>query len=522
MEPIWLAIAFVLGLGARQLGLPSLVGFLLAGFVLSAVGVESGEFIREIADAGVTLLLFTIGLKLRVQTLLRPHVWAVATAHMAATVALFAGLLFALAAAGIALTGKLDLTLALLIGFALSFSSTVFAVKLLEEKGEMASLHGRIAIGILIMQDLIAVIFLAVSAGKLPSPWALALLALIPLRGVLTGIMARSGHGELLILYGLLLALGGAAVFESVGIKGDLGALILGVLLAGHPKASQLAKTLLGFKDLFLIGFFLNIGLSGALSLHALGIAALLVLLLPLKVLLYFFLLARSNVRARTSLLASLSLANYSEFGLIVGAIAVANGWFTSDWLVIIALALSISFILASPLNTAAHAIYAHYADRLRRFETPTRLPEEQPFDTGDAEIVICGMGRVGSGAYDCVRRLYGDIVTGVDTDPDVVREQAQAGRNVIQGDATDPDLWERGQPGGKIRLVMLAIPNHSENLYIAKTLARSSYRGQLTATAKHADQVRELEQEGVHAAFDIYAEAGAGFAEDVRARLKI
>lgn len=75
MDPVWLAVAFVLGLGARLVGLPPLVGFLAAGFVLNALGVEGGEMLRQIADLGVTFLLFTIGLKLRIQTLARPEVW---------------------------------------------------------------------------------------------------------------------------------------------------------------------------------------------------------------------------------------------------------------------------------------------------------------------------------------------------------------------------------------------------------------------------------------------------------------
>ncbi|MFQ5938237.1 MAG: cation:proton antiporter, partial [Acidiferrobacterales bacterium] len=393
MDPIWLVIAFILGLAARHVGLPPMIGFLIAGFVLNAAGIEGGELIEEVADLGVTLLLFTIGLKLRVETLLRPQVWAVASGHMILTVLIFGSGIYALAVSGAALFAELDLMLALLIAFALSFSSTVFAVKVLEEKGEMAALHGRIAIGILIMQDIFAVVFLALSTGKIPSLWAIALLALIPLRPLLTGIMARSGHGELLILYGILIAFGGAALFEAVGVKGDLGALIIGALLANHPKASELAKSLLGFKDLFLVGFFLNVGLSAALSFQAFGIAAILVLLVALKMSLFFVLLTRLQARARTSLLASLSLANYSEFGLIVAAIGVANGWITGDWLAIIAIALSVSFVLASPLNVAAHSIYAHYGEPLRRFETASRLPEEQPIKPGAAEVAIFGMG---------------------------------------------------------------------------------------------------------------------------------
>ncbi len=511
----WIAIAFFMGLLARLVGLPPLVGFLAAGFALNAFGAAGGDALNEIADLGVTLLLFSIGLKLRLRGLLRPEVWGVASVHMLITVLVFGAAIYGLSVAGLALFGALDVKLALMIAFALSFSSTVFAVKVLEEKGEMASLHGRVSIGILIIQDLIAVLFLTVSTGKIPSPWALALIGLLPLRPLLYRLMDRTGHGELLILYGLLLALGGAAVFELVGMKADLGALVLGVLVAGHPKASELAKSLLGFKDLFLVGFFLSIGLSGVPTFEAIGIAVLLAALVPLKVALFFLLLARFRLRARSSLLTSLSLANYSEFGLIVGAIGVANGWITGDWLTIIAIALSITFVLASPLNAAAHVICARSLERLRPFETRTRLPNDQPVDTGDAEILIFGMGRVGSGAYDVMRERYGRRAIGVDFDSATVGAQQVVGRDVIFGDATDSDFWEKLRPG-KIDLVMLALPHHKENMDVAKQLVDGGYAGQIAAIARFADEISELEGQGVHAAFNIYTEAGAGFAEHV------
>ena len=130
--------------------------------------------------------MFSIGLKLRVGTLLRPSVWAGATIHMAVTVVLFGLLLLALPFGAF---GTLDLGTAALVAFALSFSSTVFAVKVFEGQGQSASLHAQTAIGILIMQDVVAVIFLAASKGQLPSPWALALLALIPGRYLLKWLM---------------------------------------------------------------------------------------------------------------------------------------------------------------------------------------------------------------------------------------------------------------------------------------------------------------------------------------------
>ena len=176
MDPLWIVAAFVFGALISKTGLPPLVGYLLAGFFLNRIGVEGGDNLVKIADAGVTLLLFTIGLKLKLKSLSRPEVWAGTTIHMAVTVAVF-GLAIRMAGlAGMPLFSDLNGYTTLLIAFALSFSSTVFAVKVLEGKKETSSRHAVAAIGILIMQDIIAVVFLAASTGQLPSPWALTLL----------------------------------------------------------------------------------------------------------------------------------------------------------------------------------------------------------------------------------------------------------------------------------------------------------------------------------------------------------
>ena len=208
MDPLWILVAFILGFAVNRLGLPPLVGYLIAGFVLQTLGVEGGATLEKIADLGVTLLLFSIGLKLRLRSLAKPEIWAGASIHMLLTVIVFAAGIYALGLSGLSVFSALDFKLSLMIAFALSFSSTVFAVKVLEERGEMSSLHGRISIGILIMQDIFAVLFLALSTGKIPSLWALGLLALFPARRLLMYYMTRVGHGELLILYGLTLAFG--------------------------------------------------------------------------------------------------------------------------------------------------------------------------------------------------------------------------------------------------------------------------------------------------------------------------
>ncbi len=517
-DPAWIAIAFGLGLLCKQVNLPPMVGFLAAGFALHLLGVRNGPFLQAIADLGITLLLFSIGLKLRLETLLRPEIWATAAAHMAATVAALSIFLMILSLTGAPLFSSLTAVTALIIAFALSFSSTVFAVKTLEDRGALVARYGQVAIGVLVLQDIAAVIFLAASTGKPPNIWAVLLPLLIPARSLARKVLDFSGHKELLTIFGFVMALGGAALFEFAGMKGDLGALIMGVLLAGHHKTNELARTLLDFKDVFLVGFFLTIGLTGLPGWETLAVALVLILLIPLKTALFFWLLTRFRLRARGATLGSLVLGNYSEFGLIVGAIAISAGWADEVWITVIAVALALSFAIASPFNTHADRIYGLCRARLKSFESKERLPGDEAIDFSGDRILVFGMGRMGRAIYDEMRSHVGPEVLGVDLDESRVVSHCEAGRKVILGDATHPEFWSRVNDGhGHVDLIVLAMPHHSANIDAARRMRKRGYEGPIIATALHADEEEDLIGSGVNEVFNVYREAGAGAAAHLR-----
>ena len=516
--PFSIALAFGFGFVARLLNLPPLAGFLLAGFALNALGVPPDPVIKEIADAGVILLLFTIGLKLKVSTLARPEVWAGTSIHTVVTIAALTGVLLLLADMQLSFFADLNWASALMLAFALSFSSTVFTVKVLEGRGEMGTLHGRSAIGILVIQDIFAVVFLATAAVEVPSPWALTLFGLILLKPLLGKLLDRVGHGELVPLFGLFAAVVlGAGTFELVGIKPGLGALVLGAMMASHKRAAEVATSIFGFKEILLVAFFLDIGLSSAPALSHFVVALVLVVLVPAKSALFFVLLAGFKLRARSALLASLNLATYSEFGLIVGAVAVSNQWMSPDWMVVIAIALSISFLAAAPLNARPHKIYARLHNVLRRFERQEHHPEDQPLVLGNATIAVFGMGRVGTGAYDYLREHYGNLVIGIETNTEKVRQHREEGRNVILGDAADSDFWERArQVSQNLKVVLLAMPEHKANIYATEQIKDGEFTGFIGAIAKYPDHAENLRAAGANAAFNMYAEAGVGLAASV------
>jgi predicted Kef-type K+ transport protein len=504
MEAIALAFAFFLGLGFRQLRLPPLVGYLLAGFALQSLGVESGVRLEQLAHFGVLLLLFTVGLKLRLKSLLMPAAWGSGLLHLAITAVLLGAVLHVLVG--------LDWPAAVLLAAVLGISSTVLAAKILEEKRETRAFHGRVAIGILIIQDLVAIGLIGFAEARTPSPWLLSLLVLPLARPVLHRMMDFIGHDELFILYGLLLALVvGGLGFEALGLSGELGALVVGTLLAGHVRAVELSNSLWSLKEIFLIGFFLQIGLSGEMTSAALLDALLLTLILPVQAALFFFLLILFRLRARSAFLAALTLATYSEFGLIVADIGVRNGWLGEQWLVTLAIALALSFAIAAPINRVSHRLYTRLEPWLRRFELEQRHPDEQPITLGRAQVLIMGMGRVGSGAYDYFTG-HDLRVVALDSDPAKVESNRKRNRRVLYADAEDPALWQQLDIDD-IRAVILAMPDFEAKRIATQQLRKRGYRGQIAATSNFPEEAKALVEAGADHTANSFYEVGAGLA---------
>ena len=508
---IMISFAFGLGLLVKHLGLPPLVGFLLAGFTLSTMGYQSNESLEQISHLGVLLLLFSVGLKIRFKSLLRLEVLLGSLLHMALIGSLFLLLLVTLA--------DIPRNAAWIIAIALSFSSTVIAAKILESKRELRAFHGRTAIGILIIQDLVAVAVLGFSGNNELSPWAILLFGFLFLKPLLHKLLELSGHDELLVLFGLLVALViGAGSFQQAGFSSELGALLLGVLFSGHARASELGKSLWGLKEIMLIGFFLHIGLSGHPTLETFGLALLFILLLPLKAILFFFILLMFRLRARSSFLTAVSLATYSEFGLILANLGVKQGWIHSEWLVLFAVTVALSFIITAPLNRHSHQLYGFFQAWLERFESSKRHPDDEPISLGNSHILVMGMGRIGTGAYDTLTQL-GHRVIGLDSDPAKAEGHRQQGRRVLYADAEDPGLWQNLILEG-IHSILLALPDMEAKLVAARQLRGVGFDGQISATVTFPEEVEKIKQAGANLAYDYYDNIGNSIARQLHGQL--
>lgn len=506
MEVLWIGAAFALGLLGRPFGLPPLAGYLLAGFVLHALGFEGGPILDVVAHYGVLLLLFSVGLKLDLRGLFKQSVLGTALLHLSITGLLLGLVLFA--------STDLDWYGALFLAVTLGFSSTVLAAKVLEDRREVRAFHGRIAIGILIIQDLVAVALLSFSAGHEPSPLALLLLGLPFIRPLLFRLLELSGHDELLVLFGLLLALVGGAGFEQVGLSSELGALVMGGFLSGHAKAVELFKSIWSLKEALLVGFFLQISLTGWPDANGLFVLVLLMLILPLKSILFFVLLLAFRLRSRSAFLVSLSLSSYSEFALICIPVGIQAGWVTTEWAVVLALAITLSFMITAPLNRTAHRIYSGLESMLLRFETAERHPDEQPLLLGKSHILVLGMGRSGTAAYDFLTG-HGMRVAGLDSDPTKVLQHRQAGRRVMFADGEDPGLWHQLDLD-EVRAVLITMPDARSTGVTARELRSHGFSGLIGATSQYHDEDRKLLELGVDMTFLTYEESGVGLAEHV------
>ncbi|GGX80821.1 potassium transporter Kef [Litchfieldella qijiaojingensis] len=505
IEVVSLSFAFVFGVLVRQLGLPPLVGFLVAGFALNAYGPamglpsEAGYVLNHVAHLGILLLLFTVGLKLKLRNLVEPVVLGGALLHFVFTVAVFSlGLIFFL---------ELERQTAVMLAIALSFSSTVLAAKVLESKRELRAFHGRVAIGILIVQDVVALAVLSIAGDHSPSWWAMLIFGLPFLKPALNRLMDVAGHEELLVLMGVVLAVAiGGMGFELVGLSPELGALLMGLLLSDHPRAQELSKSLWGLKEILLIGFFLQIGMTGLPDTDALIFALTLGVILPLKGLLFFFLLTLFRLRARNAFLGALSLTCYSEFGLIV-----ASG-VLSEWLVPLAITVAVSFIVAAPLNRLSHPLFDRFETFLVRFEKRTHHPDEQPASLDHADYLIMGMGRTGTAAFNFLAEHHLQVI-GLDADPSKVARHQSEGRHVVYADAEDIGFWNSVDLS-RIKAVILTLPEIEGKLIAARQLRKHGFTGPIVAQTMFDDESERLLEAGADETYLTMTGAGIGLAE--------
>jgi predicted Kef-type K+ transport protein len=507
----WLVGAWAVGLLVRLIGMPPLVGYLIAGALFAATGFDDTSDILAVpAEVGVELLLFAIGLKLNPRALLRGDLTWVTLAHLLVSGLLIVGIL------GTSLPIEVRFALAMTLGF----SSTVVAAKALETRREIRAFHGRLSISILVLQDIAAVALLAVGGNQVPSIWALGLFA-IPLATPLAraALDRLAIDAELELLLGLIVALLlGATAFKALGVSGELGALVMGMVFSNHRASKPIAQHLWGLRELLLIAFFVRVGMQVPLSAPLLLEALPFIALLPLKMALLFAFLLWIRLRAYTAFLMVMTLMSYSEFALIVAASWADSGLISSDILSLFAITVTLSFMISAPLNRFSHEIYDRFESKLCRFERNERHPDEQPLTLGSAQVAVLGMGRIGTAVFDGLHHA-GVLVVGLDADPGKIEAHLDAGRRVVFADAEDPGFWNKLR-FGKLRAIILTMPDPEALCIAVRRLRGTGFQGIIGVSTRSRHTLPMIEAAGADLIYDAHDAAGFGLSQALMRRL--
>lgn len=522
IDALWLGIAFFMGVLAKKINMPPLIGFLLTGILLNFFGITNGDIhavLNTISQLGIMLLLFTIGLKIKIKSLFKKEVWVTASVHTLISTLLVAGFVYFLSFQSLLLFTDLTWKSAMLIGFAMSFSSTVFIVKILEEKGELTSFHGKIAIGILILQDIFAVVFLSLSNSDLPSWWALLLPVFLYLvRFLLNRMLHWAGHGELLTVFGFFctFVVGGIS-FKWAGLKPDLGALAAGMILVKHPKAEELYDRMMNYKDFFLIAFFISIGLNGVPTIDILLMSVILSIFIFIKGGLFIWLFSFFNIKPRTGFLTSLILSNFSEFGLICAFVGQQMGLLSNEWMLILAMLMSFSFFLASPINTYAHQIFDRNKKLISMINRCDVSEDTDAIYFAKATYLVIGMGSLGLPAYRYLEKNY-DInqIMGIDYNHDKLKQLQEKNINVLYADATNSLFWATGH-FENIKMILLAMSDFSSNKNVMLEISKLKKRNfQVGVICHYKDEYQDFQKLGADFLYDYKSNVGADFAEQI------
>jgi Kef-type K+ transport system membrane component KefB/voltage-gated potassium channel Kch len=501
-------LAGIMAYAARVLKQPLIPAYIIAGILLGPIFhiITDKAIIDSLSEIGITFLLFSAGLELNLKKL--REVGSVATfgalAHMA--ILFTAGFLI------FSFLGYSYMT-SMYLGLVLIFSSTLVVVKLLADKREIDTMHGRIIIGILLTQDIVAIIALSLinSMGgamlsKVVSMFGAGLMILLV--GFVIAKMAFSSvfkfaakNDELLFILSIMVMFSFAIIYSSIGFSIAIGAFIAGLLLGHLPYKFEMISQVKGLKEFFSVIFFVSIGLSLIpVSLERIGfpLIIMLVLMVVFIPLVMMFVLAMFGYKRRTAFLASMSIVQVSEFSLILVRVGLDKGHISPD-------IFSLTIILA--LITISFTTYfIKYDDRLyelfgRKLTLFERLSEHNrshmSYEQEGAknEVILIGYDRVGYSILQKLRKMKKRVMV-IDLNPDIIRKLIEEKIPCIYGDIGDLEIIERlGIEDAQ--MVISTIPNFQDSMLLLKKVREVNPDATLVLTAYEGDDAMELYRAG-------------------------
>lgn len=528
-----LLIAAVIGAVGVRLRQPVLIAYIVVGILVGPAVfglVKAHDQIDLLAQMGVAVLLFLVGLKLDLQHV--RHIGPVALATGLGQLAFTIIIGFAL----IMLMGR-DWVTAVYVAVALTFSSTIIIVKLLSDKRELDSLHGRIAVGFLIVQDIAVVLAMMVMSALSVVPhesgsnigqvdWLAAagtlllrvggagLLLYLFMRHILpplVRLMARSQ--ELLLIFAIAWGTALAALGEAAGFSKEAGAFLAGFSLASTYYRDAISARLTGLRDFLLLFFFIDLGakldfstLSGELW-PALLLSLFVLIGNPLIVM---AIMGYMGYRKRTGFLAGLTVAQISEFSIIFVAMGISLGHVGQEALGLTTLVGIVTIALSTYMILYSQPLFDRLSPWLVMFERsrPHRelLMERQRQTDKNPRIIIFGLGRYGARLLEQLHRR--DVpVLGVDFDPETVRAMRSHKLPVRFGDAEDPAFVEM-LPLGTAAWVVTTLPEWRDNRALLHALHEIGFAGKIAGVVRDDTHYRELAQAGAVRVINLFNDA--------------
>lgn len=512
---IIICLASLVALIFRLLKQPEILAYILTGILIGPLGLfhlANVDIFKGMAEVGITLLLFMIGLEIKVTDLS----FAKNTLIVGPAQIFFSFIVAYL----ITLVFGFPIVWSLYVSLAVTFSSTIIVVKLLSDRRELHSLYGKMSIGILLMQDFVAILFLIFLTGLSGNTGVdiLTQLGIILIKAVIIfaaviylsqkvfpkvfDFLAKSQ--ELLFLISLAWVFGFAALISSkyIGFSIEIGGFLAGLALANSLANYQIIAKAKILRDFFIIIFFVLLGMQTAVS----NLAAIIIpgialsfFVLIIKPLITMLIMGDLGYKKRTSFLTGLTLSQVSEFSLIVVFLGNKLGQVSSEVVSLVTFVSIVTFALSTYFFAHSKKIYFVLSKTLKFLEDKEGKVEEivegDGFEDLKNHIVLIGGDQMGLTILDALEDSNTDIVV-VDFDPNIVKKLKDKKIHRLYGDIADLEIQQRAKLD-KAKLVISTTPDIEDNLLLLKELNRENRKAKVIVSAMEKHEAKTLYKAG-------------------------
>lgn len=486
----------------KRLKQPLIVGHIFSGILLGPAVfglISANETIELMGSFGIALLLFLVGLGLNPKIIKEVGKVSILTGLGQVIFTTLAGL-------AVSLFFGYDFVSSLFIAVALTFSSTIIILKLLTDKNEHNKLYGKISIGFLLVQDIVATFALVIASASGTGTFNASSLIILIARGAgLIGLTMLFAHyilrpmgnflsksQELLFLFAIAWGFGIASLFYAAGFSLEVGALVAGVSLASMNYAQEISSRLRPLRDFFIVVFFIALGAKlnfngiDTLFLQVIGYSALVLIGNPLIVMTIMGVLGFTK---KTGFKAGLAVAQISEFSLIFILLGLKNGQISTEVVSLVTIVGIVTIAISSYMITYADGMYKYLEKHLSIFERKKIIVEHETTTGYDA--ILIGYRRGGSGFVKVLKSLTKKNLV-IDYDPDAIDELERKQIPYIYGDATDPELLDELNMK-KTKLVISHVGDFDSNRQIVEYITQKNKQTVIICHADSAHQAAEL-----------------------------